>query len=418
METATRPETAYARPPPAPLTHLLASYTTHNPLRSPSPLPASSRVDPSRAQRAAPPYSSPLFWTIPTWIAFIRFALAKGLHIIWSLISHFVFGPKRPSWGYRMTFITSFMRNVADHSSLADVVLIRRLFSLQTMLPVPSDAVVTPITFIVPLRQGGEAARGFLKEWDELETGTRELTGEWVVGVDVWKRLKAERRARLQAERKRYTASPLSEMNTTASTSAAQIPGTAAYFANRPGQRQRTTSAGSGSGMGTGSHSRSGRYTPSNDSDTESSMTARKGFAGERVIYYIHGGAYYVGNAATHRLITIGISKACNARVFGECLSLYHKLPRCSVAHSSHHIPPGARAPIPSAAARRSARLPPSFDSSAFNTSGKHHRYGRLGRWRVELGAVPVSAGRRVYFARWIGVDEPLGGSHDELWKS
>jgi hypothetical protein len=28
-------------------------------------------------------------------------------------------------------------------------------------------------------------------------------------------------------------------------------------------------------------------------------------------------GAYYVGNAATHRLITIGVSKACNARVFG-----------------------------------------------------------------------------------------------------
>lgn len=298
MET----QTAYARPPPAPLTHLLASYTTHNPLRSPSPLPASSRVDPSRAQRAAPPYSSPLFWTIPTWIAFLRFALAKGLHIIWSLISHFVFGPKRPSWGYRMTFITSFMRNVADHSSLADVILIRRLFSLQSIIPVPSDAVVTPITFTVPLRRGDVAARGFLKEWDELETGSRELTGEWVVGVDVWKRLKAERRARLQAERKRHTSSPLAE-----------IPGTSAYFASRTSARQRTNSGESSATV----NARSGRYTPSNDSDTESNMTARKSFAGERVIYYIHGGAYYVGNAATHRLITIGISKACNARVFG-----------------------------------------------------------------------------------------------------
>lgn len=37
----------------------------------------------------------------------------------------------------------------------------------------------------------------------------------------------------------------------------------------------------------------------------------------ERVIYFVHGGAYYVGNAATHRLITVGVSKACNARVFG-----------------------------------------------------------------------------------------------------
>jgi acetyl esterase/lipase len=212
-----------------------------------------------------------------------------------------------------MTFITSFMRNVADHSSLADVVLIRRLFSLQTIIPVPSDAVVTPITFTVPLRTGQAAARGFLKEWDELETGTRELTGEWVVGVDVWKRLKADRRARLQAERKRYMSSPLAE--TATATATASVPGTAAYFANRPGStgRQRTTSG----------DARNGRYTPSNDSDTESNMTARKSFAGERVIYYIHGGAYYVGNAATHRLITIGISKACNARVFGELPSTY-----------------------------------------------------------------------------------------------
>ena len=38
----------------------------------------------------------------------------------------------------------------------------------------------------------------------------------------------------------------------------------------------------------------------------------------ERVIYYIHGGAYYVGNAATHRMVTTGISKVTNARVFGE----------------------------------------------------------------------------------------------------
>lgn len=36
-------------------------------------------------------------------------------------------------------------------------------------------------------------------------------------------------------------------------------------------------------------------------------------------------GAYYVGQAATHRLITIALSKACNARVFGTQV--------CLVAH-------------------------------------------------------------------------------------
>ncbi|KAF8596187.1 hypothetical protein BDV93DRAFT_528245, partial [Ceratobasidium sp. AG-I] len=36
----------------------------------------------------------------------------------------------------------------------------------------------------------------------------------------------------------------------------------------------------------------------------------------ERVVLYLHGGAYYVFNAATHRLITIPLSKYADARVF------------------------------------------------------------------------------------------------------
>jgi acetyl esterase/lipase len=59
-----------------------------------------------------------------------------------------------------------------------------------------------------------------------------------------------------------------------------------------------------------------GRDSPELDADNESVLGKRDG--AEKVIYYIHGGAYYVGNAATHRLVTIGVSKACNARVFGK----------------------------------------------------------------------------------------------------
>lgn len=92
---------------PAPLKHLLDNYTTSHPLRSPSPLPPSSRIDPKRSQRLPPPTSSsPLLWTIPTWIAFLQFIIAKGLHIVWSLIKHFLVGPARRSWGYRMTFVS------------------------------------------------------------------------------------------------------------------------------------------------------------------------------------------------------------------------------------------------------------------------------------------------------------------------
>ena len=148
--------------------------------------------------------------------------------------------------------------------------MIRRLISLHHLVPLPTDAVVTPITFLVPRHTGDKVARGFMREYDLKETGLRELSGEWVVGNEVWKRLKAERR-----------------------------------------ERNRTAAAMERKGKGL--MGMLGRDSP--DIDTESESGFKKG--GEKIIYYVHGGAYYVGNAATHRLITIGVSKACNARVFG-----------------------------------------------------------------------------------------------------
>lgn len=322
--------------PPAPLKSLLANYTTSHPLRSPSPLPPSSRVDPRLTQRTAPATSSsPLLWTIPTWIAFVRFALAKGLHIIWSLISHFLFGPKRKSWGYRMTFITSFMRNVADHTSLADIVLIRRLISLHQIIPLPADAVVTPITFTVPLQTGEKVARGFLRDLDLAETGTRQLSGEWVVGLEVWRRLKRERRERLDAERRKKKRTKSSSMQTEVS-------------------RQRGITAGSNALLEEISgHAGEQRRSDSPDvySEREGSIMSaeqRESPTRERVIYYVHGGAYYVGNAATHRLVTIGISKACNARVFCKCPLFADSSGSLMV---SYHIPARAGTCFPATAA-------------------------------------------------------------------
>lgn len=169
-----------------------------------------------------------------------------------------------------MTFITSFMRNIADHSSLADIALIRRFISLHFLVPLPGDAVVTPITFTVPPRKAEQVARGFLRDLDVAETGGRQLSGEWVVGTEVWKRLRAEKRARQKKQRAspRYNLSP-----------------------NEENSKQTKI-------------------------EIEPEALKQKGKASERVIYYVHGGAYYVGNAATHRLVTIGVSKSCNARVF------------------------------------------------------------------------------------------------------
>ena len=106
------------------------------------------------------------------------------------------------------------MRNVADHTNLADIVLVRRLISLHHLVPLPADAIVTPVTFTVPKRSEKDAARGFLRyvelfdisddsELDLKETGKRELSGEWVVGKEVWARLKSERRERMDKERRR-----------------------------------------------------------------------------------------------------------------------------------------------------------------------------------------------------------------------
>ena len=127
------------------------------------------------------------------------------------------------------------------------------------------------------------------------ETGTRELTGEWVVGTEVWKRLKNERRSRNEGKRKTSRSSP---------------------YRSGQGSEMAINGLGAIKGARVG-----GRDSPDLDTDSESSPGKKD--SPEKVIYYVHGGAYYVGNAATHRLVTIGVSKACNARVFGEsrCIS-------------------------------------------------------------------------------------------------
>lgn len=258
----------------------------------------------------------------------------KGIHIALALISHFLFGPKRPSWGYRMTFITSFMRNIADHSSLADIALIRRFISLHFLVPLPGDAVVTPITFTVPPRKAEQVARGFLRDLDVAETGSRQLSGEWVVGTEVWKRLRAEKRARQKKQRAspRYNLSP-----------------------NEESSKQTKL-------------------------EIEPETLKQKGKASERVIYYVHGGAYYVGNAATHRLVTIGVSKSCNARVFGTSLVQVHNLSLTS--GYSHNISPCTRACFPSPPSRRSFRLLATLISSPLHTSREYHHRRRLCRRR------------------------------------
>lgn len=71
--------------------------------------------------------------------------------------------------------------------------------SLAGLVPLPADALVTPVTFYVRRRK----LRGILEEFDRTETGTRELTAEWVVGRQTWVRLQDEwKRSQLRGKRR------------------------------------------------------------------------------------------------------------------------------------------------------------------------------------------------------------------------
>jgi len=136
--------------------------------------------------------------------------------------------------------------------------LIRMLMSVGGYIPLPSDALVTPVTFRVRRRR----LRGILTEFDAAEDGTRELSGEWVVGKRTWQRLQRE----WQVAKER----------------------------TRTNLRGRDAEAEQQSPL----------------------LTIQKPQKKERVVLYLHGGAYYVSSAASHRLITIPLAKHLDARLF------------------------------------------------------------------------------------------------------
>lgn len=68
------------------------------------------------------------------------------------------------------------------------------------LVPLPSNAMVTPVTFRVRKR----GLRGLLAEHDALEEGRREISGEWVVGKHLWQQLQAEWKATQAGKKKTH----------------------------------------------------------------------------------------------------------------------------------------------------------------------------------------------------------------------
>ncbi|KAI0313429.1 esterase [Amylostereum chailletii] len=203
---------------------LLSHYET------PGVAPPSSRVDPLLQQEPG--------HALSLWDAWKLGALftQKATELASDTLTHHVWGPRKKSWGLKMTLLSSLMRNAGRHSKLVDITTIRFLISLGSLAPLPTDAVVTPLTFRVKRR----GLRGLLAPFDAMEDGSRELEGEWIVAQRVWKRVHAEWK---------WKDPPLC----------------------------RET---------------------------------------ERVILYLHGGAYYLFSPATHRRITIPLSRFTDARIF------------------------------------------------------------------------------------------------------
>ncbi|EJD54866.1 hypothetical protein AURDEDRAFT_179911 [Auricularia subglabra TFB-10046 SS5] len=231
--------------PKPPLAEQLTHYS-----RGGGQLPPSARVTPDKKQQLPAPASLTDLWRYGAFVA------AKARELATDFVYHHVYGPRRKSWGIEMTLISSFMRNMGTATHLADINMLRMLMQLGGMVPLPADALVTPVTFRVRRR----GLRGILAEFDALEDGTRELSGEWIVGKKLWQRLNADWKHQQQ-------------------------------HAHSP-QQQKQQQPNGKKGQG----------------------------AKHRVILYLHGGAYYLFSAATHRLITIPLSKYTDARVFGTSL--------------------------------------------------------------------------------------------------
>lgn len=188
-----------------------------------------------------------------------------------------------------------------QYSHLSSLNQLRKFLNLGQILPTPGDGVVTPVTFRVKRR----GLRGLLKDLDDKEDGRRELTGEWIVSKRIWRRMQSEHYGKLVNARSR----PAYRATSSNTDSAGPAPTSASTY---------TSSARHGNPQGRTSSQEGGGSTSRSAKENQRSK--------DKVILYLHGGAYYVMSAATHRYITISMSKYTDCRVFAVN---YRLAPEC-----------------------------------------------------------------------------------------
>ncbi|KAE8230826.1 hypothetical protein CF326_g4167 [Tilletia indica] len=337
------------------LTNILGHYAS-------TARPSTARIDPNAA-----PNSSPIALTIGNLWRYIPLVASAATSIGTAIASHAIYGPPKKSWGVEMTIFTRIMRDCGTQSEFATIAGLQQFFDLGSLLPVPKDGLITPVTFRVKKRN----LRGFLKDADEGEDGKRELTGEWVVTKSTWKRLQSEWRSKSGGTTAAGMDKSNSNTSVTNNAEPASSSGTAQRSSSVPAQSKRskdseaaaaapssaapngkpTSAAVNGTGTSTSTSPPQKSTSISSSTSTSSSEPppptgAANGNANEkttngtanpsssssdfkrsdsvrgqpprreRIIYYIHGGAYFVMSAATHRPLTISLSKYAECRVF------------------------------------------------------------------------------------------------------
>lgn len=241
-------------------------------------VPSSSRVDPSIVQRVDPEITVRTAWQL------LPFLTKQATDIASNFVSHHLYGPPKKSWGIEMTIFTGLVRSASAYSHLSSIERLRRMLDLGQILPTPKDGIITPVSWKVKRR----GLRGFLREADRAEDGKRELTGEWVVSKRMWKKMQADHAKRLASQNGGSAKAPSSPESSASTTNGHHHPAGA-----RPGVKRRNTSA-------------------SGQTDKDDTPAGK-----EKIMLYLHGGAYFVMSAATHRPLTISVAKYTDCRLFG-----------------------------------------------------------------------------------------------------
>lgn len=182
--------------------------------------------------------------------------------LVSEIVSHLVLGqPKRPHWNIQQTVVMSFLQVLRDHS-LANSLEFWRLLLIAPTWLTPLTSKTQDGSFRVRRR----FLRGVLSDLDAQEQGRRILSVEWMSAGSIWDRCQ-------------------SVINPTCD----------------------------------------GRDDDDNAAADDDTSTMQKSNAlvlrtrsPEKIVLYLHGGAYCAMSAQTHRTLTHKISKATGRRVFGK----------------------------------------------------------------------------------------------------